>query len=250
MGRPELAADLTRSKSRWATGRVRLLRLVAVLICGAGLFCLLRPSALERAAGRVQQLGGRVLVEQDENGRTVQSVILIGQPISDAELASLTDLGSMDQLRLFLDGTKVTDAGLRSLAHLPGLRLLSMGATQVTDGGVAILAQLPVLERLSLKGCAVTDRALDGLAGMRSLRTLDLQHTPVTPAGVERLRKTRPDLGLWLSPRRRLNTPPARRPEISAAPLPAPQSRPEPPERRPATGPSGPAPASPPDASR
>jgi hypothetical protein len=40
---------------------------------------------------------------------------------------------------LDLRGTKVTDAGLRELAALKGLRILALSDTKVTDAGVAEL---------------------------------------------------------------------------------------------------------------
>ena len=40
---------------------------------------------------------------------------------------------------LSLQGTKVTDAGLKHLTALTGLETLNLGKTQVTPGGVAQL---------------------------------------------------------------------------------------------------------------
>ncbi|MCA9206316.1 MAG: hypothetical protein KDA59_24860, partial [Planctomycetales bacterium] len=51
---------------------------------------------------------------------------------------------------LDLRETSLTDAGLRTLAKHPGLRILDITRTQVTESGLAELANMPSLQRVSL----------------------------------------------------------------------------------------------------
>ena len=65
---------------------------------------------------------------------------------------------------VFLDGTKVTDAGLADLKGLKRLTHLYLCDTGVTDAGLAHLKGLTELQRLDLIGTTVTDT---GVADLR-----------------------------------------------------------------------------------
>jgi len=67
--------------------------------------------------------------------------------------------------------TKVTDAGLKTLARFHNLRSLDLSHTAITSANLGLLASLPHLERLNLTGTAV-DAA--GLAKLRP--ALHLKH--------------------------------------------------------------------------
>ena len=95
-------------------------------------------------------------------------------------------------LWLDVSRTRVTDAGLVSVAKLPNLTRLDLNHTGVTDAGLARLASLTHLESLNLYGTVITDAGLDRLKGLTRLRTLHLWQTQVTPEGVARLRSTLP----------------------------------------------------------
>src|SRR5260221_13576887 len=84
---------------------------IGVLILATGaLIWLYWPSARERTLSRIGQLGGVVRIEKDENQDLAYNVIFIGRPITDQDVAALDGLGELPNLRLFLDGTKITDA--------------------------------------------------------------------------------------------------------------------------------------------
>jgi hypothetical protein len=88
--------------------------------------------------------------------------------VDDTTLARVAKRASLK--RLFLEGTKITDAGLRQLAGLKELRELSLAHTAIRDAGL---------------------KELEGLA---DLRTLDVRNTKVTADGVARLKAANPKL--------------------------------------------------------
>ena len=84
---------------------------------------------------------------------------------------------------LDLSGTRVTDAGLATLARMPNLTRLSLGNTAVGDAGLRHLAGLARLENLNLYGTRVSDAGLDALRALGALRVVYLWGTRVTPEG-------------------------------------------------------------------
>ena len=112
-------------------------------------------------------------------------------------------------VRLVIDGTKVTDAGLAALRDCQELESFSCGDTTISDAGLAHLAGLP-LQNLDLQSTAVsgaglryleaapltylmlhqtpiTDAGMANLSRLRSLRALGLQSTRITDAGLVHL---------------------------------------------------------------
>ena len=98
-------------------------------------------------------------------------------------LAKMPDPGA--PFGLCLNGTKMTDAGLKELAGLKSLQALDLGGTQVTDAGLKELAGLKSLRALDLRWTQVTDAGLKELAGLKSLQTLNLWITPGDGRGAE-----------------------------------------------------------------
>jgi hypothetical protein len=155
-----------------------------------------------RATAAIQRLGGSVVRELDETGHPVTSLVLVQLPVGDAELAGLPSLDGMPSPRLFLDGTQVTDNGLKGLKALGPLRELSIAFTRVTDRGLESLSGMDDLRVLNLKWCrAVTDAGLEPLKGMRGLKMVVVEGTGVTAKGLASLRRARPDLLVYAEPR-------------------------------------------------
>jgi hypothetical protein len=71
-----------------------------------------------------------------------------------------------------LTGTKVTDAGLETLADFPRLKALFLGDTSITDAGLKRLEGLSSLELLSLSLSKVTENGVGQLQ-------LELPHTKI-----------------------------------------------------------------------
>jgi hypothetical protein len=114
-------------------------------------------------------------------------------PLADdqtlARLAKQTDIQG-----LYLQGTAITDAGLRWLAKLEQLERLDVAETTITDKGLEALRALPKLRTLNLTRTQITDEGMKSLAGFVALEELDVSNTQVTSAGVAALKKSRPNL--------------------------------------------------------
>jgi Planctomycete cytochrome C len=89
---------------------------------------------------------------------------VIGTLIVDAELAR----------------TKVTDAGLKTLATFSNLHSIDLAHTAVTSAGVPILARLSRLESLNLTATAVDDAGVAALRRKQTLKRLYLFETKCT----------------------------------------------------------------------
>jgi hypothetical protein len=92
----------------------------------------------------------------------------------------------------YLSGTPVTDAGLKEVAALPRLTLLSLYDTKVTDAGMTQVAALRELRSLDLGMTAVTDAGLQELAALPKLERLTAGGSKVTRRGVRALEKALP----------------------------------------------------------
>ena len=93
-----------------------------------------------------------------------------------------------------LGRSKVTDAGLATIAKMANLERLHLENTAVTDAGIAQLAGLAHLEYLNLYGTKVTDAGIAKLSGIKSLRKIFLWQTGVTKEGAKKLEAAIPGL--------------------------------------------------------
>jgi hypothetical protein len=87
----------------------------------------------------------------------------------DAALAKLAPLAEFI-VDAELARTKVTDAGLKSLAAFRNLRALDLTRTAVTSSGVDALVELKSLEAINLTGTAIDDRGVAKLKAMPALK--------------------------------------------------------------------------------
>jgi Leucine-rich repeat (LRR) protein len=76
--------------------------------------------------------------------------------------------------------------------RMPGLTGLDLQGTRITDAGVESLARLAQLTTLSLARTAISDKAVLALARLKRLERLDLSDTQVTPDALDRLRTLLP----------------------------------------------------------
>jgi internalin A len=130
--------------------------------------------------------------------------------------AGMKYIAALDLQMLFLNGTKVTDVGVKELAPCKSLHLLwlndndvtdassktlsgftelkelSLGFTNVTDETVKDLAKLTKLQNLSLTNTKTSDAGLKALASLKNLRELYISGTKTTDAGVAELKKALP----------------------------------------------------------
>ena len=101
---------------------------------------------------------------------------------------------SIQQLSLELTGV---DSGLSDwLSRATNLRELDLSWTRADDAVINVLAGSRRLETLWLTGSQVSDRSIPRIASLRELQSVDLQRTKVSAAGLEQLRRSRPQLNI------------------------------------------------------
>ena len=134
-----------------------------------------------RGAVKDWDLLGREIEQNQVPGLGVEGV-------TDADVKRLAGLTGLRFLRF--GGPQFTDKGLADLKDLTGLRFewLALGDTQVTDAGLSHLAGMTRLRRLDLRGIKLTDAGLEHLRGLTRLERLGVSGTGITDAGLEQLK--------------------------------------------------------------
>lgn len=140
------------------------------------------------ALADLKSAGARV--SADETGRII-AVDLAQTAVTDADLASLTELPQLRELNL--RETLVSDAGVATVAQLDDLEFLGLTGTLVTDAGLVHLPALHQLRFLTLGHTIITDAGLDLLADCERLEAVNLKGTAVTAEGIARFLERRPD---------------------------------------------------------
>jgi hypothetical protein len=126
------------------------------------------PRTAETAAVDWVQKRGHVT---RANGSVV-GVSLTNAKVTDAELKELVPLKGLRKLEL--NGNEITGAGLKHLAPLEKLQELDLSRTRVGDEGLKELAPFPELRSLNLWNAGVTDAGLKDLAPLTKLQSLNL----------------------------------------------------------------------------
>jgi hypothetical protein len=143
------------------------------------------------------QSSGKQITDADLHRIAVISedlnLVLTSCPITNDGLASLE--GKNNVRCLSLSRTAVSDDGIQ---HLRGMNLqsLDLSGTKVTDAGLATLAEFdcPRLKEIALENTGVTDVGLTGLGKFKSLEWVSVAGTKVTKDGIRRLRAKLPDV--------------------------------------------------------
>ncbi len=109
------------------------------------------------------------------------------------DLSWLTKLQPDDLYSLGFAGTegrvKPGDARLKPIVHLTGLKVLMLDGSDITDWGMRMLSSFPAMEELSINA-KVTDRGMVHLAQLKSLKRLYFTGaTRVTSAGLQHISK-------------------------------------------------------------
>jgi len=93
----------------------------------------------------------------------------------------------------------ITANGIAAIASLKQLEVVKLGHTSFPAKSFLELAGMPAVKKLGLEFCPeVNDAAVEHLAAWKTLEWVDLHGTKITAAGIELLRKQRPDLRvLW-----------------------------------------------------
>ncbi len=118
----------------------------------------------------------------------LENIALVGCALlSDSSLFSLTQLQQLISLNLsFCQG--ISDSGFAHLVRLRSVLKLGLQSTQISSAGVRALGQLPALTRLSLRECKqIDDSHCADLCRVESLRELDLACSSLSDAGAMQL---------------------------------------------------------------
>ena len=107
---------------------IALLLLLAVGLAGCGQTQAVRE---KRAVNAILNSGGHVTRDENLPGRPVVFVFFYDSKVTDADLKALKELKGLKELRLW--ATQITDAGLEALKELTGLRVLDLSSTPITD---------------------------------------------------------------------------------------------------------------------
>jgi hypothetical protein len=127
-----------------------------------------RPRAAEIAA--LEKATGLRLVPRSQVATDGLVIRTASAPArcDDAALARLAPIAPLI-VEAELARTRITDAGLKSLARFPNLRALDLTRTAISSAGLAPLASLGNLESLNLTDTAIDD---DGVARLKALPAL------------------------------------------------------------------------------
>ncbi len=109
--------------------------------------------------------------------------------VDDTRLEALTQLTSLEHLRL--RDSPITDAGIFKLdpSKLPNLRIINLPQSSLTEVGLKHLASFPKLIQLRLSAAMLDDRAAEVLATYPALRSLHLIGPKFTDAALDQLAK-------------------------------------------------------------
>jgi len=111
---------------------------------------------------------------------------------TDDDLAELKAIGALSQVGyLALDGTQLTDEGLKCLRGMDRIRQLQLCGTRITDQGLKHLEGMTGLSVLHLANTEISDTGLKHLEGLTGLSTLCLSDTEISDAGLEHLQGLR-----------------------------------------------------------
>ena len=121
--------------------------------------------------------------------KRLKAVRLAGARVTDMGMATLAKLPSLAELGV--RDCDITDDGLAPLEGTLLVRL-HLNHTAVTDAGLAHLEKLTTLTEIFLTHTKVSDQGLTHLAKLPKLKSLYIRETKVTAAGVAALKKALP----------------------------------------------------------
>jgi hypothetical protein len=121
----------------------------------------------------------------------VRAITFFGSTITDAELAMMPALSSLECLRI-RNEPAVTDEGLRSLAEFPSLWSIALEETRVSGAGFKHfvtdekgITRTPRLREVLLSRNKTTDEGLREIARVISLKKAFISAAEVTGAGLQ-----------------------------------------------------------------
>lgn len=140
-----------------------------------------------------KELGVAILPLAQNDPALTFNCVNVADKFGDAELAKFVPLsGRLAELNL--SRSKVTDAGLASLAGMSNLKKLHLPNTAVSDAGIDALLGLSKLEYLNLFNTKITDAGLAKLEKLTNLKHLYVWQTGATKPAAEALHAKLPSI--------------------------------------------------------
>src|SRR5712691_6734916 len=137
-----------------------------------------RSDAEKQAMAKIQGQGGLVMDLAQNDPRLEVSFQQRDKKLTDDCLEPLKELKGL--IHLNLRGQDVTDARLAYLKDLPSLNRLHLELTPLTDKCLENVKCLVNLEYLNLYGTGITDAGLVNLEGIKKLKNFYLYETTAT----------------------------------------------------------------------
>lgn len=95
---------------------------------------------------------------------------------------------------LSIFGSGISDAGVRSLTHIPHLDAIALSNFHNSvSGALDFLRTLPALKEIDVSDSSISDSAIDILASLQQLEVLDVRETALSADGIDRLRHMMPN---------------------------------------------------------
>jgi internalin A len=209
---PDLTDELL-DEAKFPKGLQTLMMLFASNVTDRGLACLAKIGSLQRldiGSPRITDNGLKAL----DQLRTLRQVFTHDSPVTGAFIARLSAqnelvsvggrgftnegaaaLAGCKQLRkLYLESSKITDAGMKHFSDLEKLEFLDLRNTKVKGSGLVYLGRLEKLSHLALSRTEVSDDSLLQLSNCRSLTRLFVDGSKVTSVGARRLKAVLPEI--------------------------------------------------------
>lgn len=96
--------------------------------------------------------------------------------------------------KLYLEGTRTTDAAMPAIGRMKSLVELDLSHCPITDAGLVSVSQHATLKQLWLTGTQITDASIEVLASLPRLERIAIDGTAITEAGWQSLKKKKPHL--------------------------------------------------------
>lgn len=114
--------------------------------------------------------------------------------VGDEDIARLQGFPRLAML--FLEDTRISDAGVRHLPSCSTLHEVILANTNVTDRAIDDLLRLPLLKILNLDDTAVSSAGAERLCALKNLEILGLMRCDVSEECVETLGHELPDCNI------------------------------------------------------
>jgi hypothetical protein len=110
--------------------------------------------------------------------------------LADQHLIELSDLKSLERLRVQSDPSTISSAGIEAITELTNLKDLGLRKINIADRDMLLVKRLGKLESLDISNTSVGDSGVQYIVELPNLRRLYLDRTRVSQAGAARVMAT------------------------------------------------------------